>query len=1255
MSNNIKQALNSAFRKIPIAREDIDQFKYNLENLLTITKSKIHESEEYHKNNLRDFFNRTYYQNHHYLNTQNRNDLVIHNGNKDSQIGVIIETKKPENKSEMVSLDKLNVKSLQQVLFYYLQARINDNNINLKHLIVTDIYNWFIFDANLFERLFYHHKPLIKEFNNFQEGRLTSKKQELFYQEIASKYITEKEQELRENCTYFNLHDYENVSEDKLLIPLYKILSPQHLLKLPFANDSNSLNQDFYSELLHIIGLTEVKEKSKKLIQRPSSENRHQGSLLENVIYHLDTYSKLNNLSNLEELGENYQEQLFKVALELVITWVNRILFLKLLEAQLINYNNGDKNYSFLNKEKITNFNDLDTLFFQVLAKKLEERNSNIQAKYHYVPYLNSGLFETTELEDKTLFIANLNNDYQLSLFKHTVLKDNQGRRKTGELNTLTYLFEFLSAYNFSSEGKEEIQEERKSLINASVLGLIFEKINGYQDGSFFTPGFITMYMCRETITKAIITKFNQVKGWRCENIEELKELIEYQKPEARNEANSIINSITICDPAVGSGHFLVSALNEIIALKSSLNIWQDREGKRIKEYSIELENDELIIKDEDGELYNYKPEFANSQRIQESLFHEKKTIIENCLFGVDININSVKICRLRLWIELLKNAYYRQNDPPKSPLKKGTFNDNIPPLEKGTFNNTTPPLKKETLNDTTPPLSRGAGGDQNSSITLTPNPSPTGRGENKTLETLPNIDINIKCGNSLISRFDLKSDLKLALKKHHLTIKDYQQAIKTYHNPKNREEKQEVIRLIKQIKDNFTTVMTGNDPLQQELRKKENELYNLQNQLSLLPESAKEKKAREKQEKDLEKQVNLLTQEIGDKQNNVIYRHGFEWRFEFPEVLNKNGDFIGFDMIIGNPPYGVKLNQNQQAILNEIYSYGTTETAILFIKKGYDILNQWGIQSYIIPKSFTFASNYQNIREDTIKDLTKIVDCGKVWQDVKLEVCIFQLNKNKANNSYDSLKRFGENIEYLTTLDKRIFKKFGFIINGINDQEIQVGLKILNNCQFLNDISTNQRGAMLQKLVSETGDSDVIGGAEVQKYGIQGIKGKINRHLVNDNKAFIKANSILVQNIIAHIMNPIDHIQITASIPENQDLILVDTINQIELKPEIKPEFIWALLHSKLLNWYVYLFVFAKAIRTMHFDNQVTAKIPIPKDINEKKQQPLIKLVTEILGEKRKNPLADTSNLEREIDVLVYKIYGLTEEEINIVSQSVN
>jgi adenine-specific DNA-methyltransferase len=252
-------------------------------------------------------------------------------------------------------------------------------------------------------------------------------------------------------------------------------------------------------------------------------------------------------------------------------------LFLKLLEAQLITYHKRDRSYSFLNLDKIKNNDDLNSLFFQVLARKYDERNEDVIKAFEKVPYLNSSLFEPTDIEQDTLFISNLRDDKSIPIISSTVLKDQNGKKRTGQLNTLEYLFEFLNAYDFSSEGQEEIQEENKSLINASVLGLIFEKINGYKDGSFFTPGFITMYMCRETIRKAVVQKFNKTKNWKCKNLEDL-----YDKIEDRQEANEIVNNLKICDPAVGSGHFLVSALNEMIAVKNDLKILQDRDGKRL-------------------------------------------------------------------------------------------------------------------------------------------------------------------------------------------------------------------------------------------------------------------------------------------------------------------------------------------------------------------------------------------------------------------------------------------------------------------------------------------------------------------------------------------------------------------------------------------------------------------------------------------------------------------------------------------------
>jgi hypothetical protein len=462
---------------------------------------------------------------------------------------------------------------------------------------------------------------------------------------------------------------------------------------------------------------------------------------------------------------------------------------LKLLEAQLITYHDASRSsgksgesYAFLNIKKVKSYDDLNSLFFQVLARKFDERNPDVKQLYEKVPYLNSSLFEPTEIEQVTLFISNLRDDKTIPILPATVLKDEHGKMRTGSLNTLEYLFAFLSAYDFSSEGSEKIQEENKTLINASVLGLIFEKINGYKDGSFFTPGFITMYMCRETIRKAVVQKFNETKHWNCKNLDDL-----YDKIEDRRDANEIVNSIKICDPAVGSGHFLVSALNEIIAVKNDLKILQDHHGRRLKEYHVEVMNDELIVTDEDGELFEYNPTSKESQRIQETLFHEKQTIIENCLFGVDINPNSVKICRLRLWIELLKNAYYKNATE---------------------------------------------------------------------LETLPNIDINIKCGNSLVSRFALDADLKQALKSSRWSIDSYRLAVATYRNAENKEQKKEMERLIADIKSDFRSEISLNDPLAKRLRKLSGELFNLTQQQTLFEMSEKEKA-------DWNLKVETLTQQI--------------------------------------------------------------------------------------------------------------------------------------------------------------------------------------------------------------------------------------------------------------------------------------------------------------------------------------------------------------------------------------------------------
>jgi adenine-specific DNA-methyltransferase len=993
-----KKALNQAFLKVKPNRTEIERFKTNLIQLLDRTNDT--ESEEFHKNLVIDFLKKTYYDPNHFINTKGKNDLVIHNANNaSSTVGVIIEAKKPTNKAEMISTENINRKAFQELVLYYLRERITHKNVEVKNLIITNINEWYIFDAILFDRLFAQNKNLVKQFIDFEEGRLAEIKTDFFYTQIAAPFIEEIKVEIE--FAYFDLQAYqqplrnENKEDDKKLIALFKLLSAEHLLKLPFVNDSNSLDKKFYSELLHIIGLTETKDGSKKLIERNKDGERNTGSILEDTIIKLDSLDKISRLEKVSQYGATQQERLFNVGLELSITWINRILFLKLLEAQLISYHKGDTSYSFLNYDKIKNYDDLNSLFFQVLARKYEERNEDVKKAFEKVPYLNSSLFEPTEIEQVTLLISNLKDDKTIPVITNTVLKNNQGKKLTGQLTTLEYLFKFLDAYDFTSEGAEDIQEDNKALINASVLGLIFEKINGYKDGSFFTPGFITMYMCRETIRKAVVQKFNETKQWSCTTIEELYDKIGSDK-EDRNEANDIVNSIKICDPAVGSGHFLVSALNEMIAVKNDLKILQDRTGKRLKEYHVQVVNDELIVTDEEGDFFEYLAPSTlvergrgeaqrETQRIQETLFHEKQTIIENCLFGVDINTNSVKICRLRLWIELLKNAYYKVN----------------------------PEINK----------TNSASSPSQSSTFL----SPSGRIGGAALETLPNIDINIKCGNSLVSRFAIDADLSQALKKSKWTIDSYRIAVDTYRNAESKEQKREMEKLIADIKTDFRSEISLNDPKIKKLQKLNGEVLKLTTEQSLFEISKKEKTEWNKQLEKITIETKKLETEIEEIKANKIYENAFEWRFEFPEVLNDNGQFVGFDVVIGNPPY---IRQEEfielKPYLKSKFEVFNSMADILtyFVELGFSLLKDKGIFQFIISGKFTRAT-YGNLLRKFLSEntsLTHYIDFGgkPIFDEATVDAAIVGFIKTRVTeNSTLILKEINKADDILTDFNK--------------------------------------------------------------------------------------------------------------------------------------------------------------------------------------------------------------------------------------------
>ena len=1189
-----RQALNKAFLKVKPTRAEIERFKTALISLLNHLNPA--ESEEFHKNLLADFLKQTYYAPAHFINTKGHADLVIHAG-KDaaSAVGVIIEAKRPANAAEMPKPDQLDSKALRELVLYYLRERIAGKNLELRHVIVTNALEWFLFDAAVFEKAFAQNAPLVAHFTDFEAGRLSGTTTDFFYEELAKPAIAARLDEL--TFTHFDLRDYEaalrnsSAADDAALIALFKLLSPEHLLKLPFANDSNTLDKGFYAELLHIIGLAETKDGNKKVIRRNAAGERHAAALIENAIARLESQDKLSNLTNPDQFGETLEERLFNVALELAITWMNRVLFLKLLEAQLRAYHKGDPAQAFLNSARIKNFDALEELFFDVLARQPEERNPQVKAAFASVPYLNSSLFEPTELEKATLNISSLNKNYALPLHPATVLKDSNGKRRTGSLPTLEYLFAFLDAYDFASDGGEGIQEDNKSLINASVLGLIFEKINGYKDGSFFTPGFITMYMCRETLRRAVVQKFNERKGWQCAGFDEL-----YDKIEDRAEANEIVNSLKICDPAVGSGHFLVSALNELIAIKSDLRILYDRNGQRLKEYFMTVENDELIVWDDDGDLFKYRPGSPESQRVQAALFHEKQTIIERCLFGVDINPNSVKICRLRLWIELLKHAYYKAD---------------------------------------------GA------------------------LETLPNIDINIKEGNSLISRFALNSFITVVLSKQKHSIAEYQQAVQAYRAARRKDEKRKIENLIAEIKQDFRREFNDNEPHVKRLKKISAELIILQTQGGLFELSAKEQKARQRQEEQLHAEIAALTAEIEDLKQNKIYRNAFEWRFEFPEVLNEQGEFVGFDVVIGNPPYILIQNLGNQSLFdfyknNYFTATYKVDTYHLFYEQGLKILHPNGYISYISPNTFLKNKHARNLRELLLRyRIIEVINFyTHVFEDASVDTLILIGKKDSPKQNVMVYMPYHENTQQLDAISKITHKQEHFnkddyeIELDIDPNIISVFQKLESNTIPLKEIGRAYFGIQTfdrtQFVTTQKLNDDyypVIDGGNVKRYYCE----PASEYVFFKKEAIKSGGDESVYNRQRIVVRQIGVYPEGVIIPSN--LMTLNTIYNIFLYNNDYPlSFILGIINSTLIQFFW---------KKKYYDNKSTfpkikkaplESIPITQNYNAEMSGKIVKIVDDILSMKTKNPAADTRALETEIDRLVYALYGLSADEIAIV-----
>ncbi|NHA72761.1 class I SAM-dependent DNA methyltransferase [Helicobacter pylori] len=1236
--------------------------KYQLEAFKTAFDAFLETNPQENENHQNDAFNDLLKGVFKYkVKPTKRIDSAILNDN--DKVEVIIEFKALKNPNEFIKKGDLNVKVLHESLFYYLIERKNGNN-NLKHLILATIKELYIIDANEFE-IFNKDKEIENAFKDCHDKKGNDPRTKAFY-DACQKRLNELDRSLK-------YHHIPLKKENLALI--YQALSPNFLLKIPKYSDANTLNKDFYEELLYILGLEEQNDKGKILIKPSRTQNSLSAAL-----------------------KEQYKDLDDEEVMALLIAWNNRILFLRLLESLLNSFKHFEDKDRFLTIENFKDFNALNTLFFEVLAKKNNERLSEIKEDkiLEKIPYLNSSLFDKTPLELKGYEIKLLDNK-KLEIYKNSVLKKHEDYQKDlKELPLLKYLFEFLCLYDFTTtpkDIKDNTNTSESCLINPSVLGLVFEKLNGYKEGSFYTPSFITSYMCKESITPIVLDKFNQTYKIECEKLTELKNYLKSYKEDKRKEYLQLLLTLRVCDPAVGSGHFLVSALNEMVLIAYKLGLI----ASLPLDATLELENDEIIIhmpKSEHtpkSEIFNYKkPDKENNlHHIQKELFELKKDIIENCLFGVDINPNSCEITKLRLWIELLKYSYYI--------------------FEEGKNTNA--------------------------------------------LETLPNIDINIKCANSLISRFNLNDDLK-KIPNIKQKIQEYKDLVAQYKdpNPLYPLNKADLINKIQDLKNTFS--LTLKDPktkaeLEKAIEKhiKDYNYFALDDKSLLtglnyfIPSLFGTPKLSPKEEEEAFAsygRIRALRKKLDDALSGGEYQNAFEWRFEFPEVLDDEGDFLGFDCIIGNPPYirqeHIKdlkplLAKQYQDFYNsssDIYTY--------FFALSYHLLKEKGFSAFITSNKYARAKYGAKLREWLLKKTTLVsymeLNALKVFESATVDTSIIHFIKQAplkesdfkyyepTPNDKDDLKStphlpMKQNalstesfiFANATLLDLR--DKMEGVGTPLKDWDIQInyGIKtganeafiiptekrdeILKNCD---DLQKDERGMSERERTKEL-IKPILRGKDIKRYSYEWAHlWVINTHNGYTSNLKSKIPPIDIEKypaIKAHLNSHYDtiatrsdqgdtpyHLRNCAYLEdfEKEKIVYGEIVQEPRFyldNGECELGYFYAeatsfiltgehlhyllgMLHSKLITFAFKTFYAGGGLGESgyRYKKAFIERLPIPKITpqNQELADKITDCTKQILALKEKDPKANTQQLEKEIDALVYQLYNLTDEEIKII-----
>ena len=726
-------------------------------------------------------------------------------------------------------------------------------------------------------------------------------------------------------------------------------------------------------------------------------------------------------------------------------------------------------------------------------------------------------------------------------------------------------ILDIFDRYNFTMNEDEPLEKE--VAVDPEMLGKIFENLLDVKDrkskGAFYTPREIVHYMCQESLA-------NHISNETGISYDAIKDFIVYG--EFMKDQDTNVNARN------GDSELFIST--EILDIKNNINRLKDVDDAlaniRVADPAVgsgafplgmlsEIVRARKNITEYMVMIINDKFKSRMLYEIDRHPLNLKYHTIKNSIFAVDIDPSAVDITKLRLWLSLVVDQETDEN----------------------------------------------AVDDGMHAVTRNPRP-------------LPNLDCNIRCGNSLIDELD---GAKLINESGLFGNRDYQisvgqnqydsllsrlfEAQDRLFYEKNHSEKEQIKRSIRSIIDNIVLLNLGEG----------------------------------------------INPAIVGKYNEVKNQPSppfFLWQLEFARVFKEKG---GFDVVIGNPPYGAELTDKQKLIikktLNDTKNLNTASVFIDYTK------NKWisnsGVFSYIVPKSLLYSEKWISLALELSQKTSVLVDVEKAFEKVKLEQVVFVYNKKVKRENYLARKFIDNKFLSNNYLPVDIVSRLKAWICDVSSKDIDILHKLNGEFVKMSEISETKRGIGLQKYISDKGDYRIIGGKNIKRFSIDGFKGYISEDVIESNRRkldFMTQPKIISQDIIAHVQNPEPHILITSHLDETGEIIGLDTVQNTVIKSDdYSYKYILGLLNSKFVSWYTYKFIYCSAIRTMHFDSNYIGKIIIPK-ITVQEQKNIVDYVDLLISDRFQND--ESYDIHKsELDEIIYELYGLSREDVKYIEHN--